>query len=236
MFSIIALEDAENNAPVLCVNEQGAPRYRVYKDKFYNEDKFYIRYGTEFNQVPDYYSHILSLKEGLKLTFYVPVKDVSDSSSKNFFLEEEKEEDKMFFLVWNSLGVNNCKLSSLRTLAYSARFENSVNSVNVDNFEQLTDAGKDYAKNLVDIADVVVNMLQIDFDNSVEEFNKQTKVLLNNNTDEELVILEEKARNLEFLGERLAMFTKIVNMEEDKKQQCLFSDLDLDEKDFKEED
>ena len=32
------------------------------------------------------------------------------------------------------------------------------------------------------------------------------------------------------------MFTKIVNMEEDKKQQCLFSDLDLDEKDFKEED
>ena len=40
-------------------------------------------------------------------------------------------------------------------------------------------------------------MLQIDFDNSVEEFNKQTKVLLNNNTDEELVILEEKARNLE---------------------------------------
>ena len=51
------------------------------------------------------------------------------------------------------------KFSSLRRFAYSARFENSVNSVNVDNFEQLTDAGKDYAKNLVDIADVVVNML-----------------------------------------------------------------------------
>lgn len=216
MFSTITITDAENDAPALYITPSGIAKYRLYKDNIYT------RSGESKEDIASTYTHALEVKEGLLTTVYTPVAGFDN-------LKKPTLDNTPFFLVWYCLGVEHCEVHSLNTIAYNANFENSVDSVDIEKIEELTDLGKSRTKNLTTVAPVIVDMLQEKFDKSIEEFNKQTSVLLNNNNPQELAILEEKSHNLEFVGERLAMFTKIVNAEKCTQQECLFEEEEKEE-------